>query len=196
MRRPQRRLCVPFALVLRPPRTADFRPASLQFSSTRASQSRSLPRSETHRCFRPMAKRPGHHDGAAARTYAEMCPMLNEAPGRPFNLFRRGFLWARISPHPLTPQLSTGPLAARAGKYGVCTHTGRFPHALRRWGACFCFKGLLQLTSANEYYVCYEWCGRKFGYWMVRVRGWVVGGGPPGVKADRVRVYVLAGVPD
>ena len=34
------------------------------------------------------------------------------------------------------------------------------------------------------------------GYWMVRVRGWVVGGGPPGVEADRVRVYVLAGVPD
>jgi hypothetical protein len=33
------------------------------------------------------------------------------------------------------------------------------------------------------------------GYWMVRVRGWVVGGGPPGVAADRVRVYVLAGVP-
>jgi len=31
---------------------------------------------------------------------------------------------------------------------------------------------------------------------MVRVRGWVVGGGPPGVEADRVRVYVLAGVPD
>ena len=34
------------------------------------------------------------------------------------------------------------------------------------------------------------------GYWMVRVRGWVVGGGPPGVEGDRVRVYVLAGVPD
>src|ERR1700730_13094773 len=31
---------------------------------------------------------------------------------------------------------------------------------------------------------------------MVRVRGWVVGGGPPRVEADRVRVYVLAGVPD
>jgi hypothetical protein len=31
---------------------------------------------------------------------------------------------------------------------------------------------------------------------MVRVRGWVVGGGPPGVEADRVKVYVLAGVPD
>src|SRR3984957_21304038 len=31
---------------------------------------------------------------------------------------------------------------------------------------------------------------------MVRVSGWVVGGGPPGVEADRVRVYVLAGVPD
>jgi uncharacterized membrane protein len=34
------------------------------------------------------------------------------------------------------------------------------------------------------------------GYWTVRARGWVVGGGPPGVEADRVRVYVLAGVPD
>jgi hypothetical protein len=34
------------------------------------------------------------------------------------------------------------------------------------------------------------------GYCMVRVRGWVVGGGPPGVEAERVRVYVLAGVPD
>src|SRR6202021_4343800 len=31
---------------------------------------------------------------------------------------------------------------------------------------------------------------------MVRVSGWVVGGGPPGVEGDRVRVYVLAGVPD
>jgi len=31
---------------------------------------------------------------------------------------------------------------------------------------------------------------------MVRVRGWVVGGEPAGVEADRVRVYVLAGVPD
>jgi hypothetical protein len=40
-----------------------------------------------------------------------------------------------------------------------------------------------------------NWCEVK-GYCMVRVRGWVVGGGPPGVEADRVRVYVLAGVPD
>jgi hypothetical protein len=44
------------------------------------------------------------------------------------------------------------------------------------------------LTSANEYYVYYQTWEDWRGYCMVRARGWVVGGGPPGVEADSVTV--------